>query len=473
MTPNDDAAARRRRHRNERIVAVAGISILIAALFWFYEWNKREDERFRRERTYIPPPLKMTPEIELLREYIRIDTSNPPGDVRAGARWLVALLARNGVRAEVIEPAPGRTNVYARIKGRRPGEGLLLLNHIDVVPAVPSQWQRPPFGAEIVLNTMHGRGTLDMKSIAICQLAAFLDVARSGRQPERDVAFLAAADEETGGANGVGWLVEHRPDLFDGIRYAIGEGGITEMIADKLTYFGIEVGTKQYAQLTLMSDAAEPLEKARWALLPFATSREPQRILPEVRTYFRSIAPTRLASRNLLEDIDGTVARGDFWRLPKTYRDLTQTVISTVWRRETEGRWTALLFLLMLPDEEPAERVAWVRGIVEPLGVRVRVDLIEPRTPLSGTDTPLFRLIAAEARREYGAPAGTLILHNSSNDSRFLRRRGIDCYGLSPYPVDSFQSGTIHHVDEQVRLDRFVRGVEMTRRIVEKWTSGR
>jgi acetylornithine deacetylase/succinyl-diaminopimelate desuccinylase-like protein len=462
---------RRRRHRNERIVAVVAVALLIAGLVAFYRWNAAEDERFRREKTYIPKPLRMTPEIQLLQEYVRIDTSNPPGDVRAGAKWLTDVLARNGVRAEVIEPAPGRANVYARIKGKRPGEALLLLNHIDVVPADPRVWSFPPFGGEIRLDTLYGRGALDMKSIAICQLAAFLDVAHARTPPEHDVAFLAVADEETGGTNGMGWLVEHRPELFDGIRYALGEGGITEMIADKLTYYGIEVGTKQYARLTLEADAPGPLVQARALLQPRFGWREPERILPEVRTYFRFIAPTRRAFRRDLADVDGAVTRGDFWRLPKPYRDLTQTILSIDWPHGSNGRWLTTVHLLMLPDEDPKERVAWVRRHVETLGVRVRVEMMEPHTPISSHDTPLFRIIAGEAQREYGAPTGTQILHQSSNDSRFLRRIGIDCYGLSPYPVDAFQSATFHGVGEQIRLDRFVHGVELVRRIVRTWTT--
>lgn len=473
MTPPPDDAARRRRHRNERIAAVIGVSLLLAGVFAFRRWNVREEERLAKERTYIPQALQITPEVQLLQQYVRIDTSNPPGRELAGARFLAALLERAGVRAEIIEPAPGRASVYARIHGRRPGEGLLLLNHIDVVAADPSQWNRPPFSGEIELTTMYGRGTLDMKSIAICQLAAFLDVARSGKPPERDIAFLAAADEEAGGRLGTGWLVEHRPELFDGIRYAIGEGGITEMIADRITYFAIEVGSKQYAKLTLEADAREPLEKVRWLLQPYFTSWEPERILPEVRTYFRFIAPTRVSIPRQLADPDGAAARGEFWLLPKPYRDLTQNIVSMHWPHKTDRGWAAPVFMLMLPDEEPEQRVAWIRRKVEPLGVRVRVDIIEPRTPVSSHDTPMFRILAAEAAREYQVHSGTLILHRSSNDSRFLRRRGIECYGISPYPVDTFGSATIHGVDEQLRLDRFVHGVELMRRVVRRWAFGR
>src|SRR5207248_1556121 len=112
------------------------------------------------------------------------------------------LLHQNGIASEIIESAPGRASLYARLRGRQPGEGLLLLNHIDVVPANAKEWSHPPFAATVALNQMWGRGTLDMKSIGLCELEAFIAVARSGRQPERDIVFLAVADEETGGSMG-------------------------------------------------------------------------------------------------------------------------------------------------------------------------------------------------------------------------------------------------------------------------------
>src|SRR5205823_3396924 len=152
---------------------------------------------------------------------------------------------------EIFEPAPGRANLYARIRGKRNGEGLMLASHIDVVPASPNGWTRPPFSGDIHLNQIWGRGALDMKSITICQLEAFIAVAKSGRQPERDLVLLAVADEETGSANGMRWIVEHRPDILAGIRYALNEGGVTETLSEAITYFGIEIGTKQVITLDL------------------------------------------------------------------------------------------------------------------------------------------------------------------------------------------------------------------------------
>ena len=174
-----------RRWRISILIAVAG-GLAVGALYIYNVISGRQ----MRSQLYIPKRATITPDVALLQQYVRIDTSNPPGQETAGARFLAGLLERGGVHAEVIESAPGRGNVYARIRGKRRGEGLMLLNHIDVVPASAPGWTRPPFAAEALLDTLYGRGTLDMKGIAICQLLAFLSIAREHPTPERDLVFL-------------------------------------------------------------------------------------------------------------------------------------------------------------------------------------------------------------------------------------------------------------------------------------------
>src|SRR5438128_838291 len=269
------------------ILVTAGV-IVIAAIWIFSRSAQSEIE----SQLYIPKKERITPEIRLLQDYVRIDTVT--GHELAGARFLADLLEKNGVKAEVIESAPGRGNVYARIKGKRSGEGLLLLNHIDVVPASPKEWRRPPFAADIVLNQLWGRGSLDMKSIALCELEGFLGVARSHRPPERDLVFLGVAGEEEGGAWGIAWLLQHRPEIFEGVLYALNEGGITEMKQEKLTYFGVETGTKMSVSLRLRASTHEQMERARIALEPYMSPRDPERILPEVREFLHDIAPQRV-----------------------------------------------------------------------------------------------------------------------------------------------------------------------------------
>jgi len=461
-------------HRNERVLA-AGIVLavaLVAALIFRY--SRKESDELAHQTTYVPKQTKMTPEVELLQHYIRIDTSNPPGNELPAAQWLAQMIAATGVKPEIIESAPRRASVYARIKGKRPGQGLLLLHHIDVVPAPPQQWKRPPFAAEIYLNQIYGRGAFDMKGTGICELRAFLDVAKSGRVPERDLVFLAVADEEAGSRLGMGWLVEHRPDVLDGIRYALNEGGITEMKEERVTYYGIEIGTKQSVSLILRAPSRAQLQKARIALEPWFVRREPDRIASEVKRWMHGLAPQRIDFRTALEDIDRTVAAGEFWQLPTGYREMTQ---NGVWAEKPEPKgngWEMRAYLLDLPDTDPDARIEWLRKRVASSGARIgEVVHKEGTVPMTSDQTPLFALLTREAKRSFGnPPVGTEILNKESNDSRFLRRRGISAYGINPFPVDFFQSEAMHGIDERVRVDYFTQGVEFLQHIVNEYAFG-
>lgn len=461
-------ADRKRRHRNERIVAALVILVLAAATAGVVGWQRRTAEELKRDRRYIPRTATITPEIELLQEYVRIDTSTPAGAAR-GARWLVAQLETRGVRAEIIESAPDRLNVYARIPGRTGGNGLLLFNHIDVV-APGGEWMFPPFEARISINQMWGRGTLDMKAMAVCQLLAFAEVARAGVRPQHDLVFLATADEETGSEYGMQWLLAHRPDVFAGIQYGITEGGVTEMLSEQMTYFGIEIAAKQLVDLTVEGPDLASLQEARIALEPAMFPREAQRVLPAVRQYFHDIAPTRTAYRPFLTDIDATIRRGQFWSLPAPYRDLTQDSLWVGAPTNASGRWQMSVRMANLPDVIPEERLAWLRSLIEPHGVRVaEIRAKQGPVPSSPSNNPLFAMLVERAREQYGVEAGVQVLYRSTTDSRFLRQRGIHCYGLCPYPVDYYQSNTIHNANERIRLDGFMEGVEYMREVVVGW----
>ena len=387
------------------------------------------------DRTFIPEKEVITPEIELLRAYVRIDTSNPPGNVADGARFLVDELARRGVTAELIESAPGRANVYARIRGRSPGGGLLLLSHIDVYPAPAKAWTEPPFAGRTRMNMLYGRGTLDMKSIAISQLVAFAEIATSGKTPQRDVVFLATADEETGGELGIVWLLENRPDIFEGIEFALNEGGISETLRDEPTFFGVEVASRQIVLVRLQSSNRRDLERARTALLPLQRPRDPQRVLPEVPGILKDASHYRIRNRELLADVESVIANGDSHRLQEMYQSLFVSSVVPLGIHASElGGFELDVWLLNLPDELPENAIRRVRELVTGFGVELSVISTQGPSPISRVDTPLFEMIGEAVHAAYGAEVfvGPLILPYSSNDSRHLRARGIQAYGVCP-----------------------------------------
>lgn len=151
--------------------------------------------------------------VALLQDYLRIDTTNPPGNEVLATNFLAAILSAEGIAYETAESAPGRVNLWARIDGGdKPG--LLLLHHTDTVPADSAAWTTPPLGGELRDGYVYGRGALDMKSQGIMHLLTFIALHRSGRSLNRDVVFMATADEENGSAMGMGWMIANRPDAF-------------------------------------------------------------------------------------------------------------------------------------------------------------------------------------------------------------------------------------------------------------------
>jgi acetylornithine deacetylase/succinyl-diaminopimelate desuccinylase-like protein len=465
MTSEPDSP-RKRRHRNERIAAALFILMAAGAAGGILWWKQRVTDELR-DSTYIPQNVTLTAEMELLREYVRIDTSTPAGAAN-GARWLAVQLRRRGIEAELIEAAPERLNVYARIRGRNRSNGLVLFNHIDVV-APAGQWTHPPFAGTISGDQLYGRGTLDMKGIAICQLLAFADVARGGA-PAHDLVFLASADEETGSRYGMQWLLANRPDVFADVQYGLTEGGLTELMREKMTYFGIETGGKQLVELAVTGPDQESLLQARSALEPYMVPREAERVLPEVKRFLNTIAPTRMAYRPYLEDIEQTIRDGEFWRLPSSYRDYAQNTLWVDAPLQQEGKWSMVVRQINLPDELPDRRIAWLERLVAPYGVRLgEIRIKEGPVPLSPIDTPLFAILQEEGSRRYQVTVGEQIQYRSTSDARFLRVRGIVCYGVAPFPIDFYQSLGIHGVNERIRLQWFTQGVEFMRSAVTRW----
>lgn len=471
MTAPSPDAAKKRRHRNERIAAALVVLLAAAATLGALIWKQRETEAIRN-RLYIPQPVAITPEVLLLQEYVRIDTSTPAGAAE-GARWLARQLESRGVTPQIIESAPGRLNVYARIRGRNRGGGLLLFHHIDVVPAAPGpEWTRPPYSGDIVTDTLYGRGALDMKSVGICQLLAFAEVAASDRPPEHDLVFLATAEEESGSAFGMKWIIANRRDLLEGVEFGLTEGGITEMMSERMTYFGIEVGGKLLVEVPLIASERKTLEQLRIDLEPWFIRFDADRVLPEVDAYLKAIAPTRFAFRDLLADLDRTIREGDFWRLPLPYRDLVQNSISMTAPVRSGESWVATVRLVNLPDERPEARLAWLRALIGSRPVQLGPPIrFEGPVPLTTTDTRLFRILAATAAGQYAVNTGPLVLYRSGTDSRFLRPLGIRCYGIAPFPVNFFQSTTIHGVNERIRIDYFRDGVRYLSTVVREWAA--
>jgi acetylornithine deacetylase/succinyl-diaminopimelate desuccinylase-like protein len=237
--------------------------------------------------------------LDWLQAFIQVDTTNPPGNETRAVEFIANILEAEGIPYKTAESAPGRGNIWARLEG---GDepGLILLQHTDVVPADPNYWSTDPLSGEIKDGFLWGRGTLDMKGTGISQLATFVSLHRAGVPLNRDVILVATADEEAGGYFGAGWLVEHHPEIFEGVGLLINEGDSgTDMENERV--FRVEVTQKVPVWLRLTAvdmpghgstpNATSSVTRIIEALNILRENPFPPRIVPAVDEMFQGLAP--------------------------------------------------------------------------------------------------------------------------------------------------------------------------------------
>ena len=184
-----------------------------------------------------------------LQEYLQVNTINPPGNETNAVNFFAKILEAEGIAFETVESAPGRGNIWARLKGgNKPA--LALTQHTDVVPADMEYWTVDPLSGELRDGYLYGRGAIDMKGGGMTQFAAFIALHRAGIPLNRDVLFVATADEEAGGFFGAGWLIENMPEIFEGVGTLLNESGSGTLSEDGTIVFDIEVTQKQWCLQT-------------------------------------------------------------------------------------------------------------------------------------------------------------------------------------------------------------------------------
>ena len=420
-----------------------------------------------------------------LQGYLRVNTINPPGNEIAGAQFLAGLLKKEGIPYEIAESAPGRANIWVRLKGGdKPA--LMLLHHMDVMPADRRFWSTDPLSGELRDGQIYGRGALDTKSTGILHLATIVALHRARATLNRDVIFLATADEEAGGEFGVGWLVKNRADLFKNVGYVINEGGGGELNEGRVQ-FGVEVTQKvpYWFRVTAKgepSHGSRPRETSSVMNLIAALERlrtysfEP-RISPAVDAYFKAIsatAPVKWQTR--FANIDSAIrTKGvalELQRdLPAMHALIRNTCsmtrlsasdkINTV---PTEA-W-AELDCRLLPDQNPAAFTSELQAVLGP-GVEIS-KLMGFAPAVSSADTELFRIIQDVSRQHFpGAPVVPAV-QTGFTDSHFLRDLGITAYGYAPIVVPLEDAAGLHGNNERISAENVRRGVTMMQDIVRR-----
>jgi acetylornithine deacetylase/succinyl-diaminopimelate desuccinylase-like protein len=417
--------------------------------------------------------------IDLLRRYLMVDTTNPPGNEISGAQFLAAILAGDGIAAEMVEAAPGRGNLMARLRGDGSHGGVVLHHHIDVVYADRRYWSVDPFGGVIRDGYLYGRGALDMKSIGILQLAGFLAVKRAAVPLKRDLIFLATADEEAGSRFGAQFVAEKYPDWLAGAEYALSEIGgvqsepgyrapIASIIVSEKTGLGLRLiahGAPGHASMPWPDTAPNRLARALARLLD--ADRGP-RVLPEVQEYFSNLASVLPGDQGEgYADLQRSLGDAGFrarFLANRHHAAMVRTTFALTMLKGSEKHnvippeaWAGI-DCRMLAGDDPQEIVDWVRRAVADDMVEVEI-MASPKVPnLSPPGTDLYKALADALRRRAPGAVVTPDVLVAFTDNWVFRRAGLHGYGFSPFILDTEEFRRIHGNDERVSLENLRAG---------------
>jgi len=420
--------------------------------------------------------------VDLLRRYLTIDTTNPPGNEIAGTRFLAEVLAGDGIESETIEAAPGRASLRARLAGDGSLGGIVLHHHIDVVYADRRYWTVDPFGGVIADGYLYGRGAIDMKSTGILHLAAMLALKRARVPLKRDLVFLATADEEVGSEFGAQFIADRRREWLAGAEYAISElAAIQTHPSLKAPLGAIVISEKTGLALVLIARGEPGHGSMPWpdtapnrlvrALHRLLEAERPPRVLPEVQEFFSRVSGLMSADSGAgYDDLTRSLRDPEFrtrFMSNRQYAAMVRTTFAVTMLRGSEKsnvippEATAQLDCRMLAGDDPEEIAAWVRDVIADEHVEVKIAR-EPKIPnLSPPDTELYKAMAdALQRRAPGVVVAPMILV-AFTDNWVFRRCGLHGYGFSPFILDDAEIERVHGNDERISLENLREGVRV------------
>jgi acetylornithine deacetylase/succinyl-diaminopimelate desuccinylase-like protein len=425
-----------------------------------------------------------------LQGLIRINTTNPPGNELAAAKYIASILDKDGIHSETFESTPGRGFLVARLASSAmpdPSKALLLMGHLDVVGADKAKWTVDPFGGVVKDNYLYGRGSIDDKGMTIANLAVFLALKRSGARLNRDVIFLAEGDEEAGGEVGMNFVVEKHWDKI-AAGYAINEGGRVVQKDGKIQYVGVQASEKVSVNVDVIAKGTSghastprkdnPVVHVAAAIAKIATYEAPVQLNSVTRAYFEGLSQggddDTSKWMRALESSDRAdhAARWLSDANPSWNAMLRDTIAPTMLQAgirnnvvpsEAQG----VLNIRLLPGNMVDSLLGKLQQLVNDPQVRFE---IEPgageNAPSSSLTSDLYNTISRVAARQFTGAKVVPYMSTAATDSMPLRLRNVQAYGLLPFPLTEDDLSRLHADNERIPLDSFRKGIEFLSGIV-------
>jgi acetylornithine deacetylase/succinyl-diaminopimelate desuccinylase-like protein len=431
----------------------------------------------------------VTDVVELLRELIRFDTTNPPGNETACIAHVQRLVEEAGVETRIVAKDEARPNLIARVRGAGEAPPLLLYGHVDVVTTSGQDWTHPPFGGELVDGWLWGRGALDMKGGVAMIVDAFLRAARGEIRPRGDIVLAVLSDEENGGDFGARFLAQEHADLFEGVRHALGEfGGASQSIAGR-RFYPIQVAEKQMCWMRgrvrgpgghgALGVRGSAMGKTGRMLARLDSGRLPVHVTPVARAWIEGMAealpkPQSLLLRSLLDSrLAELTLRAPVPQLRLLDRALRNTVTATIIHGgekinvvpaqidlELDGR--------LLPGFAPSDIINEIRTLVGP---ELELEVIRHDPYPAEPDLSQLPALSAVLRELDPDAIPVPMLQVGVTDGRFFASIGIQTYGFLPLKLpDDFEfTKLIHAADERVPAEAIRFGAEAVGRMLERY----
>jgi acetylornithine deacetylase/succinyl-diaminopimelate desuccinylase-like protein len=432
-------------------------------------------------------PLQDRP-AEILQRLIRFDTSNPPGNEGECIKWIRGLLEDLGCEVRILSRDGARPNLVARLAGRGESAPLLLQGHVDVV-AARGKWRHEPFAGDLAEGYVWGRGALDMKGGVAMMLAAFMRVKASGKPPPGDVIICILSDEEAGSDLGANFVVSEHPELFEGVRYSIGEfGGFTMQMAGR-RFYPIMVAEKQvcWTRATLRGRAGHGSMPVRGGAMgrlgrlleKLDRKRLPVHVTPVARSMIEAIAaelpaPIAMPLRGLLVPRLTDRVLDALGERVRTFDALLHNTVSATIVSGGEkinvipDEISLELDCRLLPGFGPEDIFRELRALA---GVEMELEVMR-HDPVSGVpNMSLFATLAATLRELDPMAKPVPLLLPGVTDGRFFSRLGIQTYGFLPMqlPEEMRFMELIHAEDERLPVESLEFGTQAITRVLERF----
>ena len=425
-----------------------------------------------------------------LQDLIRINTTNPPGNELAAAKYIAGILQKEGIPPEIFESTPGRGFIVARLSAGPipdPSRALLLMAHLDVVGVDKSKWTVDPFGGVIQGGYLYGRGSIDDKGMLAANLAVFISLKRSGARLNRDVIFLAEGDEEAYGDAGMRFAVEKHWDKI-AAGFALNEGGIEELKNGKVQYVGVQAAEKVPVNVDVIATGTSghasmprkdnPVVHLAEAVAKIGAYEAPVQLTSVTRAYFEGLASVEDEDTGKWMRALETADRGDHaarWlsnASPMWNAMMRDTVSPTMLSAGIRPNVIppiakAVMNVRLLPGDLTQPFLAQLEQVVNDPQIRIEAEPGGPdASPSSSVTSDLYNSIARVAKQEFPGAAVVPMMSPFFTDSSYLRMRNVEAYGLAPFPLEPGDQMRMHSDDERLPVSSFNKGVEFLDGIV-------